>query len=192
MGYRHTRNANQYALRLALFALISYVPFIYFFDGQLPNAGNFLRLNVIYTIFLGFLALRVRNEVQSPCLKVFLLAIVFLFSAFGDWGYTGVLMMLAFDYFYGDYKNQRFAYLLLLLMEFIPMALNPLFKMQYGSAPDFSIYWFALARAGGFVPIFLLRHYNGRIGKGGQIAKWGFYIFYPLHLVLLSALRCFM
>lgn len=99
VGYRHTRNANQYALRLALFALISYVPFIYFFDGQLPNAGNFLRLNVIYTIFLGFLALRVRNEVQSPCLKVFLLAIVFLFSAFGDWGYTGVLMMLAFDYF---------------------------------------------------------------------------------------------
>lgn len=192
VGYHHTCNVNKYTIRLGLFALISYVPFIYFFDAHIPNTDNFLNLNVIYTLLLGLLALRVKHEMKSPFLKFPLLAMLILLSAFGDWGYMGLLMIFAFDFFYGDYKSQRFAYLLLLLTEFIPMVLKPILTIRLGATPDFSIYWFAIARAGGFIPIFLLAHYNGNIGRGGRIAKWSFYIFYPLHLVLLSLLRFFM
>lgn len=191
-GYRHTRNANRYTLRLALFALLSYVPYIYFFEGGLPNAENFTNLNVIYTLLLGLLAVRVQHEVQRPLPRILLTAVLVLFSAFGDWGYVGVLMILAFDHFYGDEKNQRFAYLLLLLMDFIPLVLTPIQRITYGAAPDFSMYWVALARAGGFVPIFLLRQYNGTIGQGGRLAKWGFYLFYPLHLLALSLIRLYL
>lgn len=192
VGYHHTRNADKYTARLALFALISYVPFIYYFEAQLPNADNFLNFNVIYTILLGFLALRIKNEVRHPFLKIVLMAAVFLLSAFGDWGYQGVLMILVFDHFYGDYGSQRFAYLILLLTQLLPMVLNPVFSIRYGNVPDFSIYWFAIAQSGGFIPIFLLRYYNGQLGGGGRIAKWGFYMFYPIHLLLLSLIRCFL
>lgn len=188
-GYHHTRNANKYIVRLILFAAVSYLPFIFYFDAQLPSKTTFLNLNVIYTILLGFLALRVKNELRSPVLKVVLLAVIIVLGAFGDWSYIGILMILAFDHFYGDFKSQKFAYLLILLCDLIPMVLNPLWNLYYGNPPEFSFYWITAARAGGFIPIFLLQHYNGQIGRGGKLAKWSFYLFYPLHLLLLSALR---
>lgn len=164
--------------RLALFALISYVPFIYYFEAQLPNADNFLNFNVIYTIQLGFLALRIRNEVRRPFLKIVLMAVIFFFSAFGDWGFQGILMILIFDQFYGDYRNQCFTYLILLLTQFIPIVLNPVFSIRYGTVPDFSIYWFAVAQAGGFIPIFCSGITMGSLGEEDEYIMLNYFYHY--------------
>ena len=109
-GYRRTRSVRRYLARLALFAAVSYVPFLYFFEGQLPNAENFLKLNVLYTIFLGVLALRVVNGTFRPPLRTALLAAILALSAFGDWGYMGVLMILAFDRFRGEEESRFYAF----------------------------------------------------------------------------------
>ena len=53
-GCHHTRNLNRYLLRLAVFALVSWFPFLYFHFGGDLAAIQLMRPNVIYTIFWAF------------------------------------------------------------------------------------------------------------------------------------------
>ena len=70
-GCHHTRNLNRYLLRLAVFALVSWFPFLYFHFGGDLAAIQLMRPNVIYTIFLGVLAVRIRRSPRlcSSCLS---------------------------------------------------------------------------------------------------------------------------
>lgn len=47
----------------------------------------------------------------------------------------------------------------------------------------------AFVQLGVFLAIPLLCCYNGKRGSGGRAAKWGFYIFYPAHLLVLWILN---
>ena len=51
-GYHYTRNVKKYALRLGIFAVISWLPFSYFERGCIRPA-----FGVIYTLFLSLLAI---------------------------------------------------------------------------------------------------------------------------------------
>ena len=117
-GCHHTRNLNRYLLRLAVFALVSWFPFLYFHFGGDLAAIQLMRPNVIYTIFLGVLAVRIR---RSPRLcsawKVLLILLLFILSVPADWGYTGVVIILVFDYYYGSWKHQAFAYCMVVMLD---------------------------------------------------------------------------
>ena len=51
-GYCYTRNVKKYALRLGIFALLSWIPFSYFEYGKIG-----LQFGVIYTLFLSLLGI---------------------------------------------------------------------------------------------------------------------------------------
>ena len=194
-GYRHTRNVNRYTLRLAAFALVSYVPFIYCFTGALPGPGSFLQLNVIYTILLGLLAIRLRNEAGNIVVKIGGILVLLVLATAGDWGVLGILIMLAFDYFHGDFKNQAVAYCFVILCQggLLSALLYPAYCFLAQSPIDLAgIYWHYMSEMGMFIPIVLLHRYNGRRGNGGKFAKWGFYMFYPLHLLALGLIAQFL
>ena len=53
-GFHHTRSIRRYLARLAVFAGVSYFPFLYFCAMGQPEQMNPLRLNVIYTISWGY------------------------------------------------------------------------------------------------------------------------------------------
>ena len=192
-GYHHTRNINRYMVRLAVFALVSYFPFMFFENGGALTGLNFLQLNVIYTIFLGVTAIRVRREINNPVLKTFLIFCLIVVSIPGDWGVIGILMMLAFDYFSGDFKNQALGFCLIVLLGVgvINLITNPVSELVRTHRFSFSLmaYGVYIINAGQFLPIILLRFYNGTRGRGGRFAKWVFYIFYPAHLLVLGLLQ---
>ena len=191
-AYHHTHSVNKYIGRLSIFALISYIPYIYFMENTLPNMSTWYRFNVIYSILIGVLFIHVKHEVKNVVLKVLVMALLVYLSILGDWSYRGLLMMCVFDFFYRDYEKQRFAYLLVvftagnLITYFFE---NPVLISLTGMPFDTSIYELLLSEWGRIVPIVLLRGYNGKLGKGGRWAKWGFYIFYPAHLLLLALAR---
>lgn len=190
-GYHHTRSANRYTLRLATFAAISYIPYLYFAFGALPNADNFYNLNVIFTILLGLLAVRARNELKNPVLSIGTILALLMLSIIGDLAYMCVIMMLAMDYFYGDFRRQTFAYLLIImgLNGLLPLFLQPLIGLVYEKTFDFAAYWPTIIGFGLLVPIYLLSRYNREKGSKGNLSKWGFYIFYPLHLLILGLVK---
>lgn len=195
-GYRHSSNRLRYALRLGLFALVSQVPFTLFCG----YGSYFTRGNVFFTLLIALLVLwltdtlarqkRLRFLAPLPALLAY--ALYHLGWLSSDYGAKGFLLALSFFYlgdrkllclgacifsvFHGQFLRlavQTKNYLLGLNADFSP----PTFWEQ---AQSFSL----LA----LIPIFL---YNGKKGKspssalGKHALQWGFYLFYPLHLLIL-------
>ena len=185
-GYHYTRNVNRYLLRLAIFAAVSWIPFLFmefgtflpftFVDGELyfnPEQG------VIYTFFLTLLALKtVHSESLKKPAKVVLVIGLCLLSTIGDWFFFPIIWALQFDKYRGNFKNQAFAFAVssLVLMTFMVAFMTDGFfrnSFQYGVL---------LA----LIPLYF---YNGEKGKGGRFSKWFFYVFYPAHLLILGIFR---
>jgi len=185
-GYHKTRNVNKYTSRLALFAAISYVPFIYCMEGSFPNSHNYMRLNVIFTLFLALLALRARNEIKNPVVQWLIICTLLFVSLTADWSYIAIIMVLMFDYFYGDYKKQAFGYCMLSLFYIAPQFLTVFQSIVYSHTVNWVYVRMLMLYIGMFIPVLLLKFYNGEKGKGGKAFSYLFYIFYPLHLLVLG------
>ena len=181
-GYHYTRNVGRYMRRLAVFALISYFPYMLLVNNGLPTSPNgWLRFNVIYTLLLGLLALRARHEVKNAVASACLVGLCLLASVFGDWSYIGVIAILLFDLLRGSLTNQRIGFCLLSLS----FGVMPLIKdvLTDYAQDNQSIYLMYVGiNLGMLLPMLLLGRYNGQRGRG---SKWMFYVFYPAHLLLL-------
>ena len=162
-GFAHTRNRMRYFLSLLLFAVISEVPW------YLLNGADGTH-NVMFTLALGVAALaafeRLREHRVLCCCSMLLMAWLAAWSG-TDYEWRGVLMITVF-YLLGIVKNASVTLrrMLQLLFAFPIM-------MHYG------ITGALLASA----VIFL---YDGTRGFiHGNVAKYGFYVFYPAHLFLI-------
>ena len=179
-GYYHTKNVKKYALRLAVFALISHCPFVFFELGMPFSNQPFT--GVIYTLFLGLIALMCWNKIENKTLKIIVIIGICILSIPGDWNYFGVLWILFFGIYHGNFKKQMISFSVISVL----MALDiGIFPAIINHLPiQWNLFQFGALLA---IPILLL--YNGKRGKGGNFSKWIFYIFYPLHLVILGILR---
>ena len=191
-GYHHTKNLKKYLLRLLLFALISDLPFMYAWSDHF----NPLRLNVIFTILFGVLAVCARRKIKNIFLKIAVIYLLILFSLPADYGTTGVILILVFDFFYGSLKNQLAGYFLIALFDFDVLSFftHPFWSWIYEKKFTLDYYCSAdnYISLGFLIPFFLLMFYNGQPsanGKQSKLVKWGFYIFYPAHLVIIGLIR---
>lgn len=185
-GYHYTRNANKYTLRLAAFALISWLPFFYFEFGMLPSLTMFTPFGVIYTLLLGLLAIRARHEIDNTLLKAVVIAGLMLLSMLGDWPLYGVVLPLLFDVFRSSFKKQAIAASCVFVWSIVP---NVIIMASSGLPFTLENYGFCIIQLGQFLPLVLLYFYNGTRGGGGRFAKWFFYIIYPLHLLVLGLIK---
>lgn len=184
-GYQKTKNINRYTLRLGIFAIISYLPFFYFDSGTLPSAQKFAPVGVIYTLFLGLLALRAKKEIKNKALSIAAILLCIAASFIGDWGGVGVVLVLLFNIFFGNYKMQFVAVGTVFAVMSLPELIGGIFL---ASAQGVGV---GLIQLGMFMPLFLLGLYNGQQGRAGKFSKWVFYVFYPAHLLLLALLKQF-
>ena len=193
-GYRHTSSKAKYALRLALFALISQIPFNLFGYGTLwSNNGN-----VFFTLLAALLCLwSVDGMFHHRILRWFsllpTLAVCLLYYKgilASDYGAIGILMLLVFYFcdrpgaiwkvltvlgFYCAIYHGQLLQALLSLMGNTPL-------------PVLSPWWLTQFYAGLALPfIFAYNGEKGTIGgkTGGKLLQYGFYLFYPLHMVVL-------
>lgn len=162
-GFLHTSNRMKYGRNLLLFALLSEFSYDLVRRGSLFAAGQ----NVFFTLFLGFLALYAVDRWESGKDSAVRLAVI-LFSLIG----IGML-------FHTDYGSTGVSFILLLYV----LRHHRVFQAAIGWC-FLPMRWIAgLA----FIPINL---YNGRRGFiQGAIGKYLFYVFYPLHLLVIYLLR---
>ena len=162
-GFAHTRNRMRYFLSLLLFAAISEVPW------YLLNGADGTH-NVMFTLALGVAALaafeRLREHRVLCCCPILLM--VWLAAWLGtDYEWRGVLIIVVF-YLLGMVKNTPVTLrrMLQLLFAFPIM-------MHYGIT-------------GALLACAVIFLYDGTRGFiHGNVAKYGFYVFYPAHLFFL-------
>lgn len=194
-GCRHTQNMNRYMLRLAIFALISWIPYLFFYYGGDLTSGSPIRPNVIVTIFLGVAAVRVQrsNKIQSMGVKTMLITGLVLLSVPADWGVIGVLIILTMDRFRVSFSIQMFALSILLLfgLDITELATQPILSLaHYGRLSlDQGIWITAVINAGALLSIDLFSYYKGQHGRKNWASKWLFYFYYPAHLMILGLLQ---
>lgn len=191
-GYHHTRNIKKYIFRLFIFAILSYFPFMLFKAHGVISEMRFYDFNVIYTIMLGVIAIYVRRNINNFILKILLLSLIVCMSLTSDWGYLGIFIIMTFDFYYGNFKSQAFAYTLIVIFAAGLISLiNPLYSIIYSGEWDFNIdyYFYNIETAGMFLPIYLLKFYNGERGSSSAWNKWLFYIFYPAHLLIIGGIQ---
>ncbi len=162
-GYLHTRDFKKYAERMFLFALISEIPFDLAFYGTWFAPRH---QNVFFTLFIGLLVLEGYSRFQFSQTKQQLImlagcAIALLLRC--DYDATGIILILVMYIFH---ENKKYMTLMGALIAGI------------GSSSNF----FAAALA--FIPIYM---YNGT--RGRMKLKYFFYLFYPVHLLVLYAAR---
>lgn len=197
-GYHHTKNVRKYLFRLAIFAAISYLPFLLFInDVEIIEDIEWLHQSVIYTIFLGVLAIHIRHQTKNSFFKWTLIILLGVLSVIGDWGETGFLIILVFDFYYGNFGYQAFGYILILLlkvgllMNLVDHIVTWVYWEEWSfNVEDFKQYW--LSQYGMILPILLLSLYNGKKGRSGNFSKYFFYVFYPLHLLIIWIISYFL
>lgn len=175
-GYFHTRSLKKYLLRLGLFAIISEIPFdLAFWDFPNPDLLWF-RQNILVTLFFGLLMISMLdwvkkryeqqrlylNFIQVLLLLAFSYLLLLVNGSYSEYGY-GILLMAAFYYGYYDKKVS-----LILFIAITGFLCGGIQFVSILAAP-------------------FIYFYNG---KKGYSIKYFFYLFYPLHLLLLHYLAC--
>ena len=172
-GFAYTRNRTRYFLTILGFAIISEIPWF------LLNGADGTH-NVMFTIALGVASLAVFDrlcENRVLCVIALGLILLFAYSTGIDYDWRGVLMI---DLFYMlrlhtivPWKDQN-------TTNYSAQAIRQIIftfplMMHYGIT-------------GAMLASFVIFLYDGTRGHiKGAIAKYCFYAFYPLHLVILIA-----
>ncbi|MCR4716271.1 MAG: conjugal transfer protein TraX [Lachnospiraceae bacterium] len=190
-GFKYTSSKAKYLGRLAIFALISEIPFdfaIHFYevDGGFPF--SLTRQNVYFTLAFGLLGIIIIDKISTnypakaiegskaahmnPNLRAVIRAIgiagttivVLLMAKYSacDYDVAGVLAIIAGYLFRNNYISQITAIVLVLTID---------------------NHFEAFA----FIDLAFVAFYKGN--KGKEVNKWIFYIFYPAHLLLLALIR---
>ena len=189
-GFIHTKNFKKYALRLLGFALISEIPFNFFYSSRWFNPYH---QNVLFTLLLGLMAIKVLDNLKKNhtakdiALSVLWLLLISIASVIGfvDYGFNGVLMVVLF-YVFRDFP---FAWVLQLIGM---VCINVIFFEgqvipaelfgHYVEIPTQAFAVFAL------IPIWL---YGGRKGMSNKVLQYSFYAFYPVHMIILYLIKHF-
>lgn len=176
-GYHYTRNKRKYALRLLIFAFISQISW-WLMHGKFFT----LSFNVIFTLFLGLLAVHVEATYTDDKIgKIILIFLICLASFYCDWQFYAVLWCVIF-YKYRDNKQKK--YILFSAVGIAYFIITVCKKYSVAPAP-FNNVISSLYTLGILLCIPILMQYNGEKGKY-KISKWVFYIFYPLHMAVIG------
>ncbi|NMP38028.1 MAG: hypothetical protein GX051_07915 [Clostridiales bacterium] len=94
-GFRHTRNVKKYALRLAVFAAVSEIPFNLIAAGE-PFSLEYQ--NIFFTLLLGLAATAVVSGEGKEPLRIAASALIALSASFlnTDYGAYGVFIIVLF------------------------------------------------------------------------------------------------
>ena len=167
-GFMHTSDKKKYAIRLGTFALLSEIPFDLAFQSQMID---FKYQNVFFTLLLGLLAMMGYQYIEEKY-PIRNLQVIFM-----ELLTVGIFMVIA-ELWKTDYGANG---VLCILLLYIFRG-----KIFYPLTAGWVIYLSNFAAIYGFLLTLL---YNG---KRGISLKYVFYLFYPVHLLILYMVCHFM
>ena len=167
-GMHHTRNPYKYILRLAIGILLAELPFDLLFEGGWSWAYQ----SVMVTLTLGALMLLCMQKVPNKWVKAvlvipFAILAELLMTDYGGWGIVLIAVFALFD-------RCPLQFVGVLLVSYL---------MPSAGITVFGVYLSCeLAAIFAMLPIGL---YSGTKLTHSKAIQWGFYLFYPVHLLIL-------
>jgi len=190
-GFFHTKNLKKYELRLLIGAVLSEIPFNLMLGGYWLDP---FEQNVMWTFLIAIICMQIteklkkKNEIIGTVAGVLIFGIGAMlgFVTFVDYFGYGVIMVAVFYFFRG---NQWWKMVLqaagLILINCV---------WYKGLIIDISLFGqvFEMKRQGfavlALLPIWL---YNGEKGPGGKAYQYFCYLFYPVHILILSLISLY-
>lgn len=172
-GTFYTKNTRKYGLRLMIGALLSEIPFDLAFRGRLTWEYQ----NVMLTLFLGFLTVEIIQRTEFDIVKVLAVSGGFALAEWAntDYGGFGVLLVVLFSQTRGKLWFQT------IMVAMFSWMINSLKIPVLGILVPIEMFAiFAM------IPIAL---YSGGKVTSNRAVQWGFYLFYPVHLIILVLVR---
>lgn len=181
-GCVYTHDRKKYAARLLVFALLSEIPYNLMNSGMIWDPYD---QNVLWTLLLGALVCWLMDWALKKCTPLsFVLTGAVMLAAYWlleigntDYGGWGMLLVAAF---YGVHRAPSGA-----VVKMIAQAFGLAFFSIGVMGGYLSIELWSLAA---LVPIWL---YNGQRGFSNKAVQYGFYAFYPVHILILSLIALY-
>lgn len=182
-GYHYTKDVKKYISRLFIFALISHFAYCFAFGiNFIPfSTGNiFNQTSIMWTLAWAVVALHIvhgKNNLKE-WQKWLLIILINLITFSSDFSSIAVMTILFMYDRRGNLKSQMISMMAWLSLYAL---ISYLFVSKtYGLIAMTAILVYPL-----------LKNYNGQRGKVKWL-KWFFYLYYPLHLIIIGALRLYM
>ena len=189
-GFVHTSNFKKYAIRLLGFAIITEIPFNLFYSSRFFNPYH---QNVLFTLLLGLLAIYVidnlkkNHTAKNIGLSVLWLALISIGATIGfvDYGFLGMITVVMF-YLLRDFPFAWLCQLIAMVLINIVFFEGLVVPVEiFGHSFEIPTQGFAVFS---LIPIWL---YGGRKGHSHKALQYGFYAFYPVHMLILYLIKYF-
>lgn len=184
-GYDYTHSKKNYGLRLLLFGIISQIPFSFAFASK--GIIEFYGFNMMFTLFLCFLIIGALRGAGSLSSKAIVVLFITFLTLFCDWGLMAPIFTVLFVWANQSDSKKRIAFTIGVFVFGLHDFLGTIERLSVGAGLAK-----AASSAVGLVVagICILFFYNGkRMEKGRTFSKWFFYLFYPVHLLLLGIIK---
>ena len=184
-GYHYTRSRKTYFFRLLIFAFISEIPYCIAFAEK--GIIEFYGLNMFFTLCLCFGLIWVMENVSNKALRICAVIAAIVLSVPCSWALLAPIFTMLFIWAGTSQAKKVKAFA-------VSIGLFAAFNLL-GGISNFDIVtnllYAVLAMLGmGLSALCILCFYNGKRMKSGQVfSKWFFYLFYPLHLLILGIIR---
>ncbi len=182
-GFYYTKNLGKYIKRLFLFAIISHFAYCFAFGiNYIPfSTGDiFNQTSIMWTLAWSVVALYVvyGDTKLKEWMKWVLIILINIITFSADWSSIAVMIII---FMYKDRGNLKKQMKSLMLWTSIYALVSFIFvNKNYGIIQLFVILVYPL-----------LKMYNGERGNIKWM-KWFFYLYYPLHLIIIGIVRLMM
>lgn len=181
-GFYYTHDIKKYIKRLFMFSIVSHFAYCFAFGiNFIPfKEGIFNQTSIMWTLAWAVVALYVvyGNNKFKEWQKTMLVLLICLITFPADFSSIGVMAILYMYKYRGELKKQIMVMMFWLLIYSI---ISIIFVNKlYGIVILFSALSYGV-----------LKLYDGTRGKN-KTMKWFFYVYYPLHLLIIGILRILM
>lgn len=188
-GMYRTKNRYNYILRLAVFAIITELPYDYCFKGVVYKPHDF---NTLFTLFLGAVAIELIEKYESVWKRLIVFIAITIIGYYLSYNLVGLGIILSF-YFFRKKPVLMFFLVAILLALYYPLA-------KFDTLPEYGyniinylmhFNWKGKLTncelIGGIFAFPLISLYKGEKGNN-KLPSIMFYIIYPLHMMVLILL----
>jgi len=190
-GMMKTHNRYQYIGRLALFALISEIPFDLCFHQVCfyPTSSN-----VFFTLMIGAIGIELMDHMDKTWKKAVVAVALMIIGQHTDYGIIGIALIFCF-YCFRDKPAVMYSVAAILMLLNSPLGrLGELQDYNYDlAAYVVGLKWYTIRPwmmfLGGILAFPLIALYKGKKGRS-VLPAWFYYVIYPAHLLVIYIVEC--